>query len=274
MSIIQRTSMMDVAGGLFRDTSVMVPFSQTLIDDATGAYQELMRAFAPYGEKAQLIRSGELEPDLGFISRRGEAGKDHKDFFHFAHDLPLHLKGELDELEWQMKPQLEVMSRLYGELNQLSFQVAHELDERFGKYFSCSLEKEVRLSAKVSRPYSTTTLRGLYYPPIVGQRGAKTHIDRSLFTMHCGDEGGHLYARNHENGKRIVSISPGKGQVVIFSGVKMWFLSRRKLKPLWHYSDTFSGQSRLALVLFVQADVPGMRIHHARDAYLGQSRSK
>jgi hypothetical protein len=252
---------------LLHNQVTYVPVSESLIANAKVAYQELMNLLAPVAARTHFTRPGEIDADLGLLERRGAAGSDIKDFFHYAHDLSVHLRADLGEVFYTAKPHLVTMGLLYEELQKLSIQLAEGIDEHYAQYFSVRLVPAVSNAARSSLPYSTTTLRGLRYPAIVGPVGAKTHIDRSLFSIHCGDEGGHLRALNSEKGNVITPIKVPEGQVAIFRGVKMWLLSRGKYEPVWHNSTTVFGKPRLALVQFVQADVPGMYVHKAREVY-------
>ncbi len=254
------------ASELLHHPVTYIPFDAGLIAEAKNAYRTLMEMFREFGV-AKFTRHGEIEADLGLISRDGKQGADFKVFFHFASDLGLHLIQKSPELADLVKPHMHVLRRLYDEVNTLAVNIARVIDEGHGRHFTRSLEEVVRQAAKPEQPYETTTLRGLYYPPVEGQTGARTHIDRSLFSVHFGDEGGQLMTCKHEKGKQHQAVNIPEGHVAMFRGVKLWLLSRRKFHPVWHCSTTVPGKPRLAMVQFIQAETPGFRVHKAKETY-------
>lgn len=264
------TALEGTARSLVFGRTTFVPVDQTLVDDALGATQRLI--VAPDHTQWSLVRPHEEESDVGLVYREGKNGSDHKYFFHYAHDLTT--------IAWSaglnvhaVKAELDVLARLYSELNRMALTIGASLEEEFPGIFRGQLVSELKRSMTESHPFGTTTLRGLFYPTDENQKGAKTHLDRSLFTIHLGDEGGALWAARDEadTGGRI--ISPPKGSALVFCGVKVLALTRGRVRPLWHRSSVEVGKDRKALVHFVHVptEVP---VRDARTEFLAHEAKK
>jgi len=209
---------------------------------------------APVAMKAN--RPGELpdEFDIGLTYKNGTEATDHKFFWHYSHDLRKHFSEiQLQHLN-RFAAELEALDRLQKRLEEASRGVIDCLDKVPG-LFESGLPDNILASYRRSRPYATTTLRGLWYPAGGAQDGAKRHADRNFLTIHLGDIGGQLLGSVDQDAQQDKLVSPKPGQALVFFGVKAWLLSKRKLPFMWHQSTVEPGHDRQALVHFVQADV-------------------
>ena len=233
--------------------------SPAAIKRANEAIEFLVTSLSRFGEQAAVTRDGEHEPDLLLMVRNGQAGMDRKQFLHIAHDLEQHLP---DAVFWalteQEKNELEVVKRIYFELNRFVAQVVNAVFATYPYHFSGNVPKLYSDAAVESQPYATSSLRGLWYPPQDHVGGAKAHFDRSFLTAHCGDEGGSLNAHRSLRGGSVVPISPQLGNIVLFWGIKALEVSKGKLTPLYHSASTLPHTPRRALVFFgqIQTTVP------------------
>lgn len=231
---------------LLSEGMVLVSVDQTLVDDALGACLELITMFQDDPGKCSYTRAGEYEPEVGLVYRPGKNGSDHKYFFHYSHDLQFPVEAT---------KQCGVLKKLYEMLGLLSLTIGQQLDDEYSELFSSPLAPNILQCLLQSLPYSTTTLRGLWYPNTVDRNGAKAHIDRSFITAHLGDEGGNLWAILNPDDEQGVPVSPPKGKALLFFGVKALHVSGGRLKPLRHRSTVEQDGDRKALVQFTHLDV-------------------
>lgn len=245
---------------LLSEGMVLVSIDQTLVDDALGSCLEIITMFQDDPEKCSYTRVGEDEPDVGLVYRSGKNGSDHKYFFHYAHDLRLSEKAQ---------KQFGILKKLYETLGRLSLNISQQFDDEYAEYFSGPLTTSILQSLLEPLPYSTTTLRGLWYPNTIDQNGAKAHIDRSFISTHLGDEGGKLWALQSHDEKQGVVVSPPKGKALVFFGVKALYVSRGRLQPLLHRSTVEQTGDRKALVQFSHLDIniPVIDAKRAYDAF-------
>ena len=119
---------------------------------------------------------------------------------------------------------------------------------------------------KVSPPaYSANVMRLLSYPPQINSIVGKEHIDRGLFTIHLGDQGGKLLAIDNYGNE--VCVSPKPGQVLIFFGVKCLWASKGKVRPLRHKAVSTPNHLREAVVTFWHTDnLDGYKVTNAANA--------
>lgn len=232
-----------------------VPIDEQLVADATDVFNELIDQMlvSEAHTKFAIHRIGEDEPDLGLIYRSRQEGKDHKFFFHLAHDIELYLRAGQSELYHSYQQQLQSIWQLYKYLNLLSFELAGTVDDIEPGLFPGGLLNNILWCNMVSQPYAVPTLRGLFYPVAADQTGAKVHVDRNVFSIHLGDQGGSLIALDEKGEKK--NITPPAGTAAVFFGAKAAVLTAGRIRPLAHGSDMATGQSRKAWVQFIQADV-------------------
>jgi len=251
---------------LIESGHMFVPVNSLLVQTASMAWKQIIARLEDFPEGFLVTRRGEPEADLGIIFRSGDGGGDYKYFFHLAHDLCAFMSPRQKALFAEFKPQLAVLDNLLKHLNDVAFQVARQLDLKCGHLFNKALLPIVKFSAKNSTPYATTTLRSLWYPPAQSQAGACPHIDRNLFSIHVGDEGGMLQAYANEQSEVASPICIPEAHAAVFFGVKAVYLSNGVVQPLWHGSTVEEGKDRLAMVHFVQADI-GFEVPKAVEAY-------
>jgi hypothetical protein len=110
-------------------------------------------------------------------------------------------------------------------------------------------------------PYGTTVLRSLYYPAGDQQVGAVPHLDRGFITAHLGDVGGQLLAYSGKDGAGEVVVSPKPGEMLLFWGVKILWVSGGKIQPLWHGSTVHA--DRFAQVLFGHVPIAEYQVKNA-----------
>jgi len=242
------------------------PVDESIIDDATGAYLALIEACRESTDSWSLTRPGEEPkgpedkhggPDVGLIDLTDgkTKGRDIKWFFHYAPDLVQLANQSGLSITPQMREGIKAMHRAYLHINQQICLFAAQLEEAVPGYFvKPGFAGRLEKTAQDFRPFTTTTLRGLWYPDVPAQKGAKLHIDRSTLTGHCGDKNGELFALVGKNQERIV-ISPPRGHMVIFPGVRILFETNGRLRPLPHGSTNQPGKDRMAMVQFGHTDI-------------------
>jgi len=208
-----------------------------------------------------LTRVGEDEVDRGLWTREG-GEKDIKSVLHFDQDLASDLRAQNGALHPDDARYLEVAAVLYEHLYEQAGTVLRSFDELFGTAMYSPF-----LESRKQQPYATTTLRNLWYPPVVGQKGAKPHLDRGLLTIHLGDEGGHLLALSDAHDTAGSPVSPPRGKALVFWGVKVLWGTHGRFAPLWHSSVTELGQERFALVQFNHMAIPEYHVRDAETAY-------
>lgn len=195
----------------------------------------------------QFTIPGEHEPDVGLIAPR--PGKDIKWFFHYNN----YFKNQIAPLNISLEDRIffaycEEVSSCIREIGKL---VCKKLDELYDFDISDSYDK----CFDSFSPYSVSTMRGLFYPAVQNQFGAKAHPDRGLFAIHLGDKGGNLIALDGPDDQVGRIISPKSGEAVIFWGVKSLWVTKGRCKPLWHKSTTLPNVDRMALVGFYHVDI-------------------
>jgi isopenicillin N synthase-like dioxygenase len=237
-----------------------------LVQAGMSAWKRLIAMKKDLVRGLPIVRKGEPEADLGLIVRPGAEGGDYKYFFHLAHDFFIYMSGTQKMQLASLEQEFKALEQLRKYLNKLAFQIAERLDAEYEDLFGDLLLPAVQDGTSFSVPYATTTLRSLWYPPALRQTGAGIHIDRSLFTIHLGDEGGLLLGHDNERGDGTRVITPPKGYVAVFFGVKALYLSDGKIQPLWHSSTVEEGKDRFAMVHFVQASI-GFEVRQAKEAY-------
>ncbi len=199
---------------------------------------------------------GEHEDDLGLIRSDGKV-KDLKWYFHDNVFLRRVLEKNSDNLASSDYDFLEVNQKLFNEINKIGIAITEALDH----LYDLDVANQYVLSTADVVPYSTTTMRGIYYPDVLNQNGARKHFDRDFLTIHLGDEGGQLIAV--VDGKERI-ISPPLGYAVVFFGVKVLWVTKGKKEPLIHKSTTQKGLSRFAIVHFGHISI---RDYEAKDSY-------
>lgn len=236
---------------------------QSLIDDANAEVQCIINTFKTFpAEERELVRPGEKEADIGLIRKHGKNGSDDKFFFHYSCDF------------FQSGSRLRsfptpALSRLYDCNRRAAVTITSHLSDSYPELFSPGLSDSLWQGATQSIAYGTSALRGLYYPQTVGApkvQGAQKHVDRGFVTQHQGDAGGELIAFGDELDEVGSPVSPGKGETLVFFGVKVLYVTGGKIKPLWHGSRTKLGVDRRALVQFEHVDV-GFAVTNAAEAY-------
>ena len=241
-----------------------IAVDQTLVEEANGAIGEMIQTLCA-GDRSQLVRPGESDCDVGFVYRPEKSGSDHKYFLHFAPDL-FALADRSGISYTQFAKQLAVVERLYNLLGSYAIALGQKIDDESPDLFSGPLATNIQQCLLHQTAYSSTTLRGLWYPPGKNQRGAKKHIDRSFLSIHLGDEGGALIGLKDEHDEVGEIISPEKGQALVFFGIKALLASRGRVKPLWHYSTVEAGKDRRALVQFIHIET-GSLVYDAEAVY-------
>ena len=254
----------EFVGTLLNQGQAFVAVDQTLVEDANGAMGETIQTLR-VGDRPQLVRPGEGDCDVGLVYRPGKSGFDHKYFFHLAPDFTT-LADDSGLSYTQLEKQLAVLERLYALLGSCAIALGQQIDDEFPDLFSGPLATNIQQCLLHQTAYSSTTLRGLWYPAGNNQHGAKKHIDCSFLSIHLGDKGGKLIGLKDEHDEVGEIISPEPGQALIFFGVKAFLASRGKIEPLWHYSTVDVGQDRKALVQFTHIDT-GSPVIDAKAVY-------
>ncbi len=261
------TTARDVVNELVTRGYVRVPFEvhripEELIRTVSDTMASVIKQSRQFDERFTLTRRGESEPDMLLVHRGVAEGKDHKSFVHYSHDIPISLQKEIIE----RIPTWVSLSRLQLELNRFVERICAVLETEHSSLFGAQLSPLFRRSVTRSIPYSTTTLRGVFYPPSLEQKGAKAHFDRSFLTAHLGDQGGNLYAHHALQRGSSVSVSPRTGEILLFWGVKAFMLSQGRVVPLYHSASTLQYRERRALVRFNHLTV-GKKVIDARTHY-------
>ena len=246
---------------LLRDGYTFVPINAVSVINAMGATRMLMASIAD-DERWTLTRSGEEEPDVGFIRKSKSDGYDEKAYFHFARDLPLLIRsaGVIESL--QQKACLRTVERLHLELRDLALAMADALGHR--GLIDSSVSPGMLQTFRLTDPYNTSVLRYLQYPDTQNQTGAKDHYDKGFFSIHLGDDGGELYALDRSGS--WIGVSPPPGMALVFFGVKAMYASGGRLLPLRHKSVTVPGKVRTAMVMFAHTDI-GHQVVSAQDSH-------
>ncbi|MCA9354636.1 MAG: hypothetical protein KC877_03905 [Candidatus Kaiserbacteria bacterium] len=254
----------DIATELWENGWAMFPIEQARVEQVKASFPDFVARRVRLDDVDQwhVQLSGESEADVGLVVRNG-GNHDRKWFFHSNPALNAAIK--LDKI----KPQpddyrfLVLHDSLRSYAAGLGAQIMDALDELYGLGAAASY----RACLQQTMPYSTATLRSLYYPSGVEQTGAKVHVDRSLLTIHFGDEGGQLLACKGPGDTVHQAVSPPPGFALVFFGVKILWVSRGEKQPLWHLSTTQSGQDRLAHVHFGHVDILDYLVPDAKNAY-------
>lgn len=247
---------------LWEEGVAIFPIDTGLIESARTGFKEFVKRRDERGDHAQwsFSRPGEHEVDLGLIQRNG-AEYDTKSFLHHDHSYYMRLKKAKVAASSVDATFLMANQWLLDAVNRNGLELVKALDAQYNincadSYVAC--QKEVL-------PYSTTTLRSLYYPDGPHQTGAKAHIDRSFLTIHLGDEGGSLQIMQQDG--QWVNISPPDGFAVAFFGVKALWMTGGRKQPLKHRSITFPGSDRFAFVHFGHVVLPDYYVEEAQTAY-------
>lgn len=261
------TTIREVVNELVSKGYVKVPLEvhripDELIRTAIDTMSSVIKKSNHFDKRFTLTRRGESEPDMLLVHRHAEEGKDHKSFMHYSHDIPKQLQAEISRIV----PNWNTLQRLDIELNRFIENVCGVLEKEHKALFGIELSSRFRRSITRSMPYNTTTLRGVYYPPSLEQKGAKAHFDRCFITAHLGDQGGNLYAHHALQRGSSVSVSPKSGEILLFWGVKAFMLSRGAVVPLYHSASTLQYRERRALVRFNHLAV-GKKVVDARAYY-------
>lgn len=204
---------------------------------------------------------GEDEAEHGLVKPR--VGKDLKYSFHDSNYLRQELAGANLVLTPEDERFLELNKKLYDYASSLAANLINALGKKFKNkkllYLYCE-------HVQVITPYSISILRNLFYPKAVEQKGAKKHIDKNLITIHFGDVGGNLVFYQDENDKIGQVLFIPEGQAVVFFGVKILWITKGKVQPLWHGSITEGGVERMANPFFAHVEVPGYVVKDAKEA--------
>jgi len=213
-------------------------------------------------KKWRLTRKGENEIDRG-IQKFSGGRKDIKFVSHFDPCLKEDLKKQGDPLTKVDDDYFASAQILY---DMLTTQVASVLIAYDKLYKTNMLSAYLHTIDYASLPYATTVLRGLGYPPVVNQSGAKGHIDRSLITTCLPGEGGSLLGALPEHPGEMVEISPKPGYMLLFWGVKVLWVTKGQVKPLWHSSETTPGEPRWTMAMFHHIFIDGYEVRDAKEA--------
>ena len=225
-----------------------------LVEAASEAMQWLIKYYEELGINP-ITRVGENEPDILLIQRKVEEQKDVKSFFHFSHDAPW-------PADVMALSRFRTLSLLHDSINALIARVLDAMQKEYPRLFMQDVLPLFRQSTMQSLPYSTTTLRGLAYPP---GRSARMHFDRGFITAHCGDKGGFLVQQRP--GGQPEAVSPPPGHLLLFWGVKAAWVSKGLLKPMFHGSESSDNMMRSAMVQFCHIDI-GQPVADAALSYL------
>jgi hypothetical protein len=246
---------------LLRDGYAFVPVDAVAVANAMSATRMLMATIGE-NQRWMLTRLGEHEADVGLIRKSKVDGYDEKSYFHFARDLPILLEYAGVSESAKQSACLETVERLQLALRDLALGVVVELQKR---NMLCQSTYGLTYSTfRASEPYNTSVLRYLQYPDVKNQTGAKDHYDKGLLSIHLGDDGGELLARDKAG--NWVAVSPPSGMALVFFGVKILSASNGELLPLRHQSTTLAGKVRTAMVLFAHADV-GHQVVNAEESF-------
>lgn len=245
--------------GLARDGYAYIDIDSDQVDAVRDGFKGFIERRNVLGDDTRwaLQRPGEDEIDRGLWAREGN-GKDIKSVFHFDRDLVTDLCVQNRVMYTEDISYFRATAKLYKELCVQAGRVLQAFDGLHETRMYTPF-----LLSRNQQPYATTTLRSLWYPPVVGQKGAKPHIDRGLLTIHLGDEGGHLLALTNKDDSNGEPVSPVRGKALVFWGVKVLWATDGKFRPLWHSSVTDPGQERFALVQFNHIAIPGYEVRDA-----------
>lgn len=208
------------------------------------------------------LMPGEEETEAGLVLPR--VGKDLKYSFHDSHFLRQQIQAKAVILTKEDEEFLRLNKKLYEVAGEISANLIKVLGIKFCK--SSLLDNYYR-TTKESIPYSITILRGLYYPEALEQKGAKKHIDKNLVTVHFGDTGGSLVSYQDVDDPVGKTLFIPEGKAVAFFGVKILWVTKGKVQPLWHGSITEGGKERLANPFFAHTSVEDYLVKDAREAY-------
>lgn len=260
MNIHTQTNWDGLAQTLWEEGLAFFPIDESLVEPARQGFKDFLQRRTEHGCQVDwcLQRPGEQEHDLGLIQRTGGA-YDVKWFFHQDASLLNELNRHKLLTDSQDHGFLTDNRRLMHNINHVGQQLTRALDKLYnlgcsGSYAECCLS---------SMPYSTTTLRSLFYEGVPGQTGAQAHIDRSFLTIHLGDEGGNLQMLIDGQWQ---NISPPAGYAVAFFGVKALWVTHGRILPLKHRSVTIPGQDRFAFVHFGHVPLKYHRVRKASDS--------
>lgn len=227
-----------------------ISVAEERITEAHECFTKIFSGLVPT-EVAQGIRKGEKDPDLGLIKKTKDLGGDEKWFFHVASDMRQWLDMTATRALEAYREELRLLAHFKRHSRDCLTVLASEIEVELALQ-SGNLTGAIRSCSHKSTLYSVNTLRGLWYQSSPEQTGAKPHIDRNLITGHLGDQGGVLEACVDGVWQ---SVSPPVGQMLVFSGAKMLWLTNGRISPLKHRSTTVSGEDRRAMVFFSQADI-------------------
>ncbi len=206
---------------------------------------------------------GSFEPDDGFLDVGGNKSvnaygheKDRKRIFHFRPALSLLIPGQLHssfDYGERFRADLIEFLRLSEKVYLHHQSIARRLTQAFDSLgvVPCSFEREIDKALRDPIATSRSVLRLLDYPPYENEVKAKVHFDKSCLTLHAGDIGGELFARLPNGEER--AISPRKGQMIVFWGVKARVLVSKHghvLSPLAHGVRGKPNEVRKAVVSF------------------------
>ena len=250
------------AKALFEQGYAFIPFRNIHHDALKRGFKRLFLS-RHEGDRAnwtivdEVRPDGLLDPDDGYLTRTGLAGKDEKHIFHYRLTLALRLREQgvkllpsEDAFLWDCYQEF----RMHWEV---ILEIAHALDRISGFRFLFADKLHAtfgtgQMPCLTSRP----VLRLVYYPPQQKEQVGAMHIDKSLLTLHVGGEGGNLIARSPD--KQEIEISPKEGEAVVFFGAKASMLGQKydiRLRPLVHGARTSLGAERLGIVSFWHAPI-------------------
>lgn len=252
-------NMDDCASALVHEGFVIVPphlhnISVTLIEEASDASFELIKFMAELQCQTRFYRKGETDPDVGLVHRTPEEGKDIKYFLHVAHDF-MSFVGTCPSLKVALTPfgqEIKALMDLYCDLNFLNQSLLARMCDLVPTWQGKQAEVVGAYadSCTTSIPDGTTTLRGLWYKAKEKHKGARGHYDRGLLTNHLGDFGGTLFGHREKSTGGAFVVSPPRGHILVFLGIKAPILTEGFLKPMWHSASSNPKEDRRALVLF------------------------
>ncbi len=197
------------------------------------------------------------DPDDGLIFKGDKSGEDSKWVFHHSKGLPkaLSLRG----IPWCTVDQ-QFLTECQGYFNTsawLSYVIARDLDRAFMSELGGTFQflKEWLQAQKKPARFSRDKLRLVDYIVKPGSvRRAQPHQDRSLFTLHFGQDGGSLYHCRDATGHDKVPLPSKPGYALLFFGVKAEHFTRGFCTALWHGADAAFGEERSIMTYFAHAN--------------------